>query len=326
MSSLLGVGGVDWLKCEVIAVSDDNVTANLTSHFQNGTETLDTLVGDLDTGDGNLSMLPTMLLMAPLIVKSNLNVGDLIPGLGENVGSTVSQVYAGHRRDINCYELVISSSGVSMGSYYYYDKSTGFLCETVTNSSISILNYTTSYSASMTINETNFFTDQIHDITIENVLLSPANVYVGSVVNVTVLVKNEGNEGETFELAANWTELGQANSTQIGQQQIVDLANGSSESVQFEWNASGLSVGTYSLEAVSSLQDEVNMGNNTFVLEPLNIQKAPPNQPLALYVVIGVAVVLILAVALYFRKNRKDKAKTKTESATPTVQDQQPVT
>jgi hypothetical protein len=161
-SLLMGIGNIEWLKGEVKAVSGDNVTIGLTTHFQNGTETVDSLDGDLETGDGNLSSLPVLVLMTPLVVKNGLNVGDSVPGFSENVSETASLTYSGYRRDINCFDFAVSTAGMSMGTYYYYDRPTGFLCEYETNFSMSLLTYSTSYSASMTLIETNMFASQSH--------------------------------------------------------------------------------------------------------------------------------------------------------------------
>lgn len=316
----LDTSNIEWVKGEIAAIQSANVTVDLTTHFKNGTEIVVALMGDLETGDGNLSSLPYPLLFVPVVVKSDLKVGDFIPGLFANVTKRISQVYAGYRRDINCHEYVFSTVVSSMGMYYYYDKSTGFLCKAETNTSTSTMGYEMSYSTSVTIIDTNKFTDQTHNINIENVVLSPTSVYVGNHVGVNVSVENDGNEAETFVIAANYysTEAGRGNSTEIGRQQIDNLTVGGSIIVCFEWNVSGLSAGTYNLEAVSYLQGDVNLGNSTFTLESLTVQNTPPaGQPLLLYAAVGIVAVLVLV--LYVRRNRKASKGAQNQSATPTT-------
>lgn len=302
---------------EVTAISGTNVRVYLATGFKNGTWSVATLVGNLETGDGNLTLPVLPLASVPLIIKGNLKAGDPIPGLFENVSRTTSQIYTGHSRDINCYEGVIPGSNTATG-HCYYDKSTGFLCEAEVNVSVSSMGQALSYSTSIRLNQTSMFANQVHKIVINNVTLSPAKVYLGARMNVTVLVDNYGNHVETFDVALyyNSTGAGQTNSTEIGRQRVTGLAIYGTKTLSFDWNVSGLSAGTYVVGVATYLQDYANIGKGSFSSEPMDIGEAPSeNQQMVLYAAIGVGVALVAVIMLNLWKNRRNNAKTETQPA-----------
>jgi len=311
----------EWLKVEVNSISGTNVTVILITHFKNDTETVQTLVGDVETGSGNLS-LTFPFPFSPLIVKGDLCVGDRIPGLllAEKVGKTVSQVYAGYHRDINYAEWVFSSFGYTMGEYYYFDKATGFLCEAREATSISVMNYSTSYSTFVTMTEVNMFSDQIHDIAIKDVIPSLTEIYIGDLVNITIMVKNEGTEIETFNVTVYWK------STEIWQQQVFDLAGGDSRNLSFTWNTTGLTKGAY-MRVMIYLQNDFDASDNTFTYRRLTLKEPPPPPTppptfplhILIYAVTGAGTVSVAVLAFYLWKIRKPKAKDEDVENSPRI-------
>jgi len=100
-----------------------------------------------------------------------------------------------------------------------------------------------------------------HDISIENVTLSTDETYVGSIVNITVIVKNKANTSvsETF----NVTVKNDLNI--IETKQVVNLAQGANTTLTFNWNTTGVVSGNYTISVeVSIVPDELNTDNNIF--------------------------------------------------------------
>jgi thermitase len=97
-----------------------------------------------------------------------------------------------------------------------------------------------------------------HDVAVTNVTASPASVYAGMIVNVTVTARNEGNAIETFEATAHYDK------ESLGTKTAFDLASGKEAVVTFTWNTTSLdelSVHTIWAE-VSGVPNEANMDNN----------------------------------------------------------------
>lgn len=306
---------IEWLKTEIEEISGANASMSLITHFRNGTEIAEMLVGNVESGDGNLSLL-FPLPTTPLIVKANLTVGDRIPELIANISKTCSRIYAGYHRDENCVEWNASGIGTNTGLYYYFDEVTGFLCEFLATNSISLMGYSISYSISVKIIEASMFTDQIHNLGIKNLVLSPAQLYIGSELNVTISIKNEGTETETFNITAYW------NSTEIWRTQITNLPGGESKNVWFAWNTTGLSVGTYVVKAVAYLQDDTDATDNTYVHDSLYLQHVPPPISDILYVAIGAGTTITAVAVLYVRRRRTYNVKNATGLVTSDIQNQ----
>jgi hypothetical protein len=83
----------------------------------------------------------------------------------------------------------------------------------------------------------------IHDIAIAHVIPSKTVVGRGCSVNITVSVENHGDYVETFNITVY------ANTTEIGTQTVSYLLNGSSTTVTFTWNTTGVPYGNYAIIA-----------------------------------------------------------------------------
>lgn len=97
----------------------------------------------------------------------------------------------------------------------------------------------------------------IHDITVTSVFCSSQSTYKGRIVNIYVMVKNEGNYTETFDLTVY------RNNTAI-ETRTVRLQYGATEFVTIAWNTTDAETNaTYLLKADASLvPDEENSDNN----------------------------------------------------------------
>jgi hypothetical protein len=116
------------MKGEVLAVEGTSVTAKMSMHMKNGSDVEQMLVGNVGTGEGNLTIF---------IVPSGMEEGDAFPGMmfGSEattfvVGDTVSKTYCGTSRTVNVYSLSAPpTSGFSASIEANWDQATGVLVE-----------------------------------------------------------------------------------------------------------------------------------------------------------------------------------------------------
>jgi len=99
----------------------------------------------------------------------------------------------------------------------------------------------------------------IHDITVVSVTPSKTEVVVGESLNVTVVVKNQGNFTEpSFSVTAKYGD--NTIGTPIN---VNNLAKEQTKTVTFTWNTTGVSPGTYKIKAsASTVPDEDDTTNN----------------------------------------------------------------
>jgi len=105
-----------------------------------------------------------------------------------------------------------------------------------------------------------------HDVAVTSVTPSPTSVKAGEVVNVTVVVENQGMESETFNVTAYYDD------TVIGIRNVADLASGANATLTFSWNTTSLFYklawhpGTYTVRTVAStIPGEMDTEDNTLV-------------------------------------------------------------
>lgn len=123
----LGFSQADWVKGEILSVSGTSVTAQMTARYTNGSEQVQTLVGDVATGSGNLTFM---------LVPAGLEKGDSVPvamfgpvQTGLVFNDTVSRTYAGASRSVNVFSMSISEDFATVEVQAYWDQVTGVLME-----------------------------------------------------------------------------------------------------------------------------------------------------------------------------------------------------
>lgn len=79
----------------------------------------------------------------------------------------------------------------------------------------------------------------LHDVTIISQDPSPTTVTQGEIVTIEVVVKNEGTETETFDVNCYYNE------TLLEIKTVTDLASNESLTLNFIWDTTGVSAGTY---------------------------------------------------------------------------------
>lgn len=103
-------------------------------------------------------------------------------------------------------------------------------------------------------------TVEMHDIAVSGVFPSRTAVYLGEIVDINVVVENEGTYFESFTVAALHDHV-------IIERIIVSsLAPGSEKTLVFHWNTQSMMEGNYTLSAeASTVPGEVDIENNRFV-------------------------------------------------------------
>jgi len=87
----------------------------------------------------------------------------------------------------------------------------------------------------------------IHGVTVVSVTPSTNEIYEEQTMNITVVVQNNGNFTETFNVTAY------ANATIIQTLTVSDLAPANQTTLTFLWNTTGVSLGNYTMSAEASV-------------------------------------------------------------------------
>jgi len=108
---------------------------------------------------------------------------------------------------------------------------------------------------------------ETHDIAVISVTPSPTLVRLGELVNITVVVENQGTENETFDVTTYY------DTTAIETKTDITLATGADTSLTFTWNTTGVreeiyattvKEKTYTINATAStVPDETEIEDNT---------------------------------------------------------------
>jgi len=125
------------------------------------------------------------------------------------------------------------------------------------------------YNVTLTIGDDQGFTDTTwrlvtvvsavkHDISIISVTTNKQYAHPGRIVNITVVVKNNGDVSETFNVTAK------RDSIPIGTILVTNLGAGDNTTLIFQWDTSGLTrCTTWTIKAEAPLAGDANPGDNT---------------------------------------------------------------
>lgn len=123
----LDLSQMEWMKGEVLSVSGNTVTVQMTARYENGSESVQKLVGDIASGSGNLTFM---------IMPSGLEKGDAFPvalfdlgQVGLSINDTVTRTYMDVSRSVNALSINVSEDYVSLEIAAYWDQATGVLLE-----------------------------------------------------------------------------------------------------------------------------------------------------------------------------------------------------
>jgi len=95
------------------------------------------------------------------------------------------------------------------------------------------------------------------DVAVLSVDASPTTVNEGQNVTITVVVKNNGQQKEDFELYTFYDDTATGTS-----QTVSNLAVGANRTLTIIWNTTSVSPGTYTIKADASLPADVNQTDN----------------------------------------------------------------
>jgi len=152
----------------------------------------------------------------------------------------------------------------------------------------------------------NTLEEVIHDVAVVSVTPNATSVEAGELVNITVVVGNQGTVPETFDVKVYYDFIW-AN-TYIGTKTVQNLENGTSTSLLFTWNTTDVRKGNYTVIASASEvpgedNTEDNIGRSTTKVR-VTLPPVPP-LPIDLIIGVGVGIIVVIAVAAYVVKRRK---------------------
>lgn len=107
----------------------------------------------------------------------------------------------------------------------------------------------------------------VHDIAVISVASSVTKAYVGEMVNITVVVENQGTWTETLNVTAKCENTTLAIFRTVGTQEVVNLAPDENAALTFGWNTSDVQpcVNYTIIAEASILPSESDTADNTYV-------------------------------------------------------------
>jgi hypothetical protein len=144
----------------------------------------------------------------------------------------------------------------------------------------------------------------IHDVAVLDMTPSSTSAYIGDIIDITVVVKNLGNYTESFNITLSH------DTGTIGRLAAENLEPNMERTLVFQWNTANMSEGNYLLTATaSSVPDETNLENNSFVDGSIELTPAPTGWfiPDWFYWLFALLLMLILILLLFllYRRRRK---------------------
>ena len=183
----------DWMRIDVVDVSEKNVTLHMSGMYKNGTNADESgSIVNVETGAVNGSSGGYFIVIA-----ANLKEGDVIPGAVGPTGpltinTTDTRSYLGASRAINILNLTTSTGGYMDYSYIeIYDQVSGILLE-LNMSATSTLYPASNMQMSFSITETNIFSASPIDVVANNLIyIVIAVVLIIIVVAAVVLMRRK---------------------------------------------------------------------------------------------------------------------------------------
>jgi hypothetical protein len=145
----------------------------------------------------------------------------------------------------------------------------------------------------------------IHDVAVLNVTPSSTLIYIGETVDICVVVKNQGNYTESFNLAASYSD------NEIETKFVENLEPNTEKTLIFHWNTRNVVEGNYALSAsTSQVPGEENLENNSYEDGIVTVAKAPmgwyvPYWFYWLLLLLLIPIIILLIAWYYSRKRRK---------------------
>lgn len=113
----------------------------------------------------------------------------------------------------------------------------------------------------------------IHSIAILSVTPSLTQAYTGQLINVAIVVENQGTVDESFNVTLLY------NTTVIRRETVTNLAPEAEVTLSFSWNTSTVPPATYTIKAVADPAiDEIDVSDNTFTGPSVTVGPQAPTQ------------------------------------------------
>jgi len=147
-----------------------------------------------------------------------------------------------------------------------------------------------------------------HDIAVTSVTPSNSSATAGDLINVTVVVENEGIVPEDVTVTVFRDFEPGLTYWDFGTKSVPNFENGTSETLIFTWNTTGVPAGDHTVTAVAEpVPGETDIDDNTFESSTIVTVKLREEQPLPVQLIIGAAVGVVAAVAVVLFALRRGK-------------------
>ena len=111
----------------------------------------------------------------------------------------------------------------------------------------------------------------IHDVAVLSVSPSKTLMYIGEVINIYVVVKNEGQEIESFNVSVYYNET-----NLVGMEYVPNLQPNTNVTLSFVWNTSSVIEGFYQISAYAEpVPSEIDISNNIYVDGIVEVRAKP---------------------------------------------------
>ncbi len=197
--------------------------------------------------------------------------------------------------------LSVPNGGTLLSYFWEFGDGTN----TTENNPIAYHTYTTAGTFMITLNVTDSeghwdldsksIEAHIHDVAVIEVMPSATEVYIGQVVNITVVVRNEGTDTETFEVTL------QLNETLIETQTVTDLAPNEEKTLKFSWIATGVPPdASYVFKAeAATVIGETAKTNNAHINGVVKVRSQPTLLPFGLNTILPYLLIICLGSGLF---------------------------
>jgi plastocyanin len=150
-----------------------------------------------------------------------------------------------------------------------------------------------------------FSVTAVQDIAVNKVTPSLTQVSIGKPVNITVVVENEGDVPETFNVTAYY------NTTAIDTQPVTNLAAGANETLTFTWDTAGVAAGNYTIMAeASTVPGEINTASNVLTGGQIRVEGSAIFVWWQLITIAAVAIVIAIAAAYVLTRKKQKQQQT----------------
>ncbi len=149
-----------------------------------------------------------------------------------------------------------------------------------------------------------------HDIAVTSVTPSPTSVVLGGLVDITVVVENQGTVSEDITVNVYYRHESGGEEWLIQTKIVANLAAGANTTLTFTWDttdAVGMPANFVIKAEAEPVSGETDTGDNTLLSEEMVTVRAEPEQPIPLELIIGIVVAVAAVVGVVTFALRRGK-------------------